>query len=106
MTSGPAEVGLTDRLPPGTLMKLPEGVLALAPVLNAILSDVPLSLAPIAVTANTVATSASGATSAISFDFLDIEASLVEGLPSCRLGPDDSNGGRPPFRRGATLWAQ
>jgi hypothetical protein len=79
MTSGPSAVAPIDRAPPGTLMKLPEGVLAFAPVLNAISSEAPLSVAPIAPTTRMVAPSATTANTAISLDFASIEGLLVRG---------------------------
>src|SRR6186997_988977 len=103
MTSGPSAIAAGLMVAPGTSMKPPEGVLTLAPVLNAMWSDVPESLAPMAPTTRTPAIAAAAANTAINFDFLDIERLLVRGPPILPLAAGRLKRARPPFRRGATL---
>ena len=46
------------------------------------------------------------AVTAINLDFLDIEGLLVRGASILPSGAGRLKRARPPFRRGATLWAQ
>src|SRR3954453_15020113 len=106
MTSGPSAVALGLIAAPGTLIKPPEGVLAFAPVLKAILSEAPLALAPIAPTTTTPATRTAAAKTAINPGFVNIEGLLVRVASILPSGAGRLKPAKPPFRGGATLWTQ